>query len=699
MLLLEEGRYRAYEWQDVKTHELNLGKICTTKGKKNHYDFYQYPCSFDIETSKQEGVGCMYMWQFGINENVYIGRTWKNYIDFLDILKEKLDISTQLRLIIYVHFLSHEFQWMRKWFKWENVFATDTRKVLNCCDENGFFYKCSLMLSHKKLEEMAKDIGMEKLVGEIDYDEVYCPWTPLTVSHIRYAIYDVEIIIEKIKKEMENFVNLADIPSTMTGYVRRDFRKKCIHSEDKKHNRQYSNFMKNFTLEMEEYKMLREHVFMGGKVTSSHQLTGKTLDNVASYDITSSYPAVLFKKYPMSKGEYIGEITLEKYMELKEKCCIMARFSFKELEEISGNYGYISESKCEYLSKDHITANGIIYSADTLVTYGTDIDLDIIDMVYTYKQIAIDKCWIYKAGYLPPAIRLYTLQLFQGKTKLKGDKEKENDYMRSKNNFNSIYGMMVTSVIRDEIFYSDDWHNLFDEISIAEKEERENIQLEKYNSNFNRFLTYPWGVWVTAYARRALYSLIIQIGDDFIYCDTDSIKLLNYEKHKHKFEKYNEMIKELNKQQLKMLELKENLFEAESKEGISILGTWTFEGISEKFKTLGAKRYFGLKDGEYYSTVAGLSKKKGKEFISLHKNPFDFFSNNMVIPKEYSGRKTHWYIDEEVEATMTDINGASGRVYEKSSMIIENSEYNMTVSHEYEEFLHFIGGGYYSEET
>ena len=39
------------------------------------------------------------------------------------------------------------------------------------------------------------------------------------------------------------------------------------------------------------------------------------------------------------------------------------------------------------------------------------------------------------------------------------------------------------------------------------------------------FLSFSWGVWVTAYARRNLIENIIALDDFMMYADTDSIKL------------------------------------------------------------------------------------------------------------------------------------------------------------------------------
>ena len=77
--------------------------------------------------------------------------------------------------------------------------------------------------------------------------------------------------------------------------------------------------------------------------------------------------------------------------------------------------------------------------------------------------------------------------------------------------------MMVTSPIRDEITYKEDWQRL-----LANWDDG----IKRYNESKSRFISYNWGCWVTAIARANLFEAILALGDDFVYSDTDSVKFM-----------------------------------------------------------------------------------------------------------------------------------------------------------------------------
>jgi len=86
-------------------------------------EYYNIPAGFDIETSSfyQDGEkrSCMYLWQLGIYNIVTIGRTYESFLEILGKITEILNLSDNLKLVIYVQNLPYEFQFIRNWNEWE----------------------------------------------------------------------------------------------------------------------------------------------------------------------------------------------------------------------------------------------------------------------------------------------------------------------------------------------------------------------------------------------------------------------------------------------------------------------------------------------------------------------------------------------------------------------------------------------------
>ena len=105
----------------------NDAKI-TKPSKSKKPAVYELVASFDIETTSyskdNENIAFMYIWQFSLENYVVYGRTWEEYFYFMDKLRDKGNVSPSQQLMIWVHNLPFEFQFIRKMVEWSKVFAT-----------------------------------------------------------------------------------------------------------------------------------------------------------------------------------------------------------------------------------------------------------------------------------------------------------------------------------------------------------------------------------------------------------------------------------------------------------------------------------------------------------------------------------------------------------------------------------------------
>ena len=687
-----------YELKDLTQFLSTINTKDIIKSKDKIY--YNLAMSFDIETSsfyedkngviytnddyrklkntvKAEKKAIMYIWQFAIEENVIIGRTWNDFLYFCKKLYDYLNLKERY-IVVYVHNLSYEFQFICKWFNWIDIFADSERKPIKATTDTHFIFKCSYRLSGYSLEVLANNLkshNIKKMVGDLDYNLIRNSKTPISKEELKYCENDVLIVTSYIDEQINEFGNIEKIPLTQTGKVRRYVRKQCFQ------NKEYQYFIKELTIEKPEY-MLLKNAFMGGFTHCNAMYTNKICQNVTSYDFTSSYPTVLIsEKYPMSKGKEVYVNTENELLNLIKNYCVLVDLQFTNIKTSFMYEQIISYSKCRNV-KNPLINNGRIVQADTLTISCTDIDFLNIKDLYKWDNMKIGLCYIYKKDYLPKEFIKTILHLYKSKTELKGVDGKEVEYLHSKELLNSLYGMCVTSIVHDTVgFNGAEWTT-----------ENGNLdeELKNYNTDKNRFLFYHWGVWCTAYARNNLYTGIKECKDDYIYSDTDSIKIFNADKHKMYFQKYNEWIVQKLEKCLKYHNIPLDYISPKTIKGeTKTLGIWDFDGFYTDFKTLGAKRYIYRKDNKISITVCGLSKKSGKEFIENQQKPFLFFNDGMFVDCEHTGKMTHTYIDREIENIITDYLGNQAYYHEKSFIHLEKTDYLLSLSDMY--IKYFMG--------
>lgn len=674
---------------------LNLNSLNISLRSKQRVEYLDVESAFDIETTSMTlddgtDVGFMYAWAFGMKntKHMVIGRTWEQFSQLIDEISTYYSLGKSRKLVVYVHNLGFEFQFMRKYFKWDNVFTVDEREPIIAQTNNGIEFRDSYILSGYSLEKTAKMLtkhDTKKLTGDLDYSLIRHYGTELTLKEVQYIVNDVQIVLDYINEQRELYGNITRIPITNTRRVRDYVRNHCFYDNNRGTKKasygrytRYTEVMNNLTLTPVTY-LKSKQAFQGGYVHANSDVLNKELADVISYDITSSFPSVMVtEQYPMSEGKevvFTEDMTYQDY--LKDHLLIFD-VKFTNLIRKENVYeDYLSESKCQM--EDALINNGRVQGAHKLMTTITNVDLAIINRVYDYDSIQFANVYAYRRGYLPKAIIEAVISLFQNKSTLKGEAGKELEAQLSKELLNSTYGMMVTDVVKNKVEYNnntDSW-----ETNIRDVED----EIEGYNKKDRRFLYYPWGVFVSAYARWNLWYAILAVGEDYVYSDTDSVKFTNPKKYEKFFEHYNKMI-DIKLQRVANIHrgiTMDDFKPVDPTTGeIASLGHFEIDGYYKRFKTIGAKMYLAeTQEEELEVTVSGLNKNQGREYLIDHSEnnaqAFELFKNNMTIPKEYSGKMTHKYIDREYTFEVTDYQGKTVTVTALSGIHMEGSEFTV----------------------
>lgn len=617
--------------------------------------------AFDIETTRlcAPEQTIMYTWAMQLNDITLVGRTWDEWLGFMNQLR--LYLLEGEYLVIWVHNLSYEFQFMAGVydFKADEVFALKSRKVAKCEMFGCFEFRCSYIHSNMSLGEYTKKMMVkhQKLDGdEFDYTVKRYPWTYLPPRKMEYIINDVLGLTEAIKKEMElDGDTLYTIPLTSTGYVRRDA-KRAMRTIS-------HNYVKNQLINYEVYKMLREE-FRGGNTHASRFFAGLILSNVKSADRSSSYPEVLCNcLYPVSEFFHLGEATLDdiKTLIIKRKKAVLMRVKITNLRLRNEHWGcpYISRDKSRFVVNGDYD-NGRILSADYLETTINDIDLKIILDEYDFDELIPFDVYHARYGKLPPPLIKVIIKYYVDKTALKDVEGQEVYYTKAKNKLNAIYGMMAQDPVKqDTDFANGEW---------IEHDDDEQGLLDDHNKR--AFLCYQWGAWCTAHARFMLEEGIKIAGDGFVYCDTDSVKYLG----EADFTEYNRGRIKASKAS--------GAFATDTHGVTHYMGVYEQERSYMQFKTLGAKKYaYRYDDGKLGITVSGVDKKKGAKELEKA-GGLEAFKPGFVF---IEGGGTEAIYNDVPE--VTEVRRLRGTLKITRNVTLKDSTYTLGITGEYERLL------------
>ena len=564
----------------------------TIRGRRNII-YASEICSFDIETSTFENdLSFMYVWQFAIEDRVYMGRTWEEFKKFIRLLHA---ISNGYRVLCFIHNASFEFQYLSGIFDFDNdsVFCVEPRKILYFVLNDWLEFRCSYLLSNMSLDEMTGKYKVEhrKQSGEeFDYKIVRYPWIELTAKELKYCSYDVLGVVESIHSIMKLYNDTVyTLPLTSTGFVRRDVKRAM---------EPYHEDIDSIYPSYDVFRLLRAE-FRGGNTHANRYYSGEVIrQSGKSKDITSSYPAQqcnkLFPITPFKKIINPSTKLIDRMMEKGRALLIHCIFENIKLKDRYYPVPYIPIAKCiKYtgVKRD----NGRVLEAELIEIVLNDIDFSIIEYQYCWEHLEIVEGYKSNYGPLPEGIRKCNIEYFKNKTELKNVKGQELFYMKSKNLLNSIYGMSCQNPAKSLI--------LFDDCLYREDETYTESELLE-RARKRAFTVYQFACWTTAHARAALEEGIKLCGENLLYVDTDSCKHIG----EIDFSAYNE--------EQKKIAINSGLY-ATDKNGIThYSGVYEEDGEFNEFITLGAKKYAYVDtEGKLHLTLAGVGKKKGSEAL------------------------------------------------------------------------------------
>lgn len=673
-----------YECDDILTFDIEVTSMWLDKntGKIIIYDKKHSEKYFNSCVS----LSLCYIWQFSYNDEVYYGR---DIIEFREILT-KLQ-ACDIHFIIYVHNLSYEFQFLQNISENWKIFARDVHKVMYCVAEefSNIEFRCSYFLTRLSLPNWSKQLPVKKL-NTLDYDaKLRTPKTVLTTKEMEYCEHDCLVVYEGIKEYRERYEHIERIPLTQTGEVRRILRERvCKNKSLQKH-------LVELIPDVFLYRQLKV-TFAGGYTHANFTLANRviTCENCTGkhYDFASSYPYVMLsEKFPMTR--FVDCLFDRDY----EHYCYLLRIRIKKLDAITYNH-YISTSKCFVTSVDVTDekldlVNGLVADNGRVISnldkdgsrikfdmFITEQDLTIIEETYDVEYDVID-CKKSRKQYLPIEIISYILELYKNKTELKDIDEQAALYTVSKQFVNSIFGMCVTDLVVDDVEFCNHTWLTHKKQFVNVSSELEDLMLKNHNRTF---LYYAWGVWISAYARRNLWTCLLK-GDDgadineIIYCDTDSI----FSRKDIDFSDYNNMCVQKLQAMCDYYNIDFNLTRPLDKHGVPHpIGYFCSEKDWSEFVTLGAKRYCVREsDAKLHLTVSGINKSA----VSVLKDDITNFNEDLVFDRNHKDvhKKLLTYIDDMPSFTVNE--GAYDEYHSdyRFGINMRNTSYSMSITDEY----------------
>lgn len=511
----------------------------------------------DFETTsfaqyQVEGCTRVYLWKLmGVyNSTDKIGVDMNSFIETLIELKV---------CDIYFHNLSFDGEFIL-WWLLGNGYTYDeeieqNKTFCSIIDEGGSIYtitirhtddatttiKCSYKLFPKSIEDIGKLVGIKKLNETHNYEENkhYSTINDLPKEEIDYITNDVKIMVALIKYLYEKGIKGITMSSSAYKNWLKDKYQLCKMQMKKSEN--------------EEIVEIVRKSYRGGITKVNQQYAGIEFNDVISFDVNSLYPSVMYDN-PMPIGD--GKIykTLEEGRKDNRHLFIIVAF-VQYAKVRKGMHSFIgNQSGFSYAKKytyDDVISNKMIYLWKD--------EFDLFKLVYDGEYKILKVVGWKKANYV---FKDYIDRWYDLKKNARNDVERS----LAKLMLNSLYGKFGMNDSR------------ITKIPVA----IDNKIIYRTEDNNTTYYYKEVASYITSKARCKLVSFMERCGDNFLYCDTDSIYYIGHD--------IPEVFKDL----------------VDSKK----LGYWKYEGHYTRFKALKSKCYLKqLDDGTIERKIAGCPKE------------------------------------------------------------------------------------------
>lgn len=695
-----------YEYDDAREILARLANenygdittVCTKGNGRNRTEYYNYACSFDIETTTirpgeldyiapedAPPLAFPYLFQWNIYGRVIMCRTYGQARDVFAWISELFRLGGNRRMILFDHNAGYEEFYFRSIWQVEpeKCFALDEHHPVTIATKDGFLIRDSYKMSNMSLESLTKDWSViyKKEKEIMDYSVLRTPYTELDDNTLLYSALDVLSLSEAIMAFLaaRGEYIWTNCP-TSTSFIRKELKKRIGVGVKQRSDEQkkYYKVLAAQRVTFRQFQLLMR-LARGGNTHANRAITGILLAGLLHADITSSYPAqaVCYPEFPLGiwqdidTGAYMEDIELLEangYCTMFDVVLINARLK----EGVTVPYISISKMTIVKGSGMKFTDNGrYMYGLEAIKLSIFGVEWPIIRSQYEFDDAIITEGYYSRKGYLPDIVRRFIMELYEKKTKLKGIEGQEVEYALAKTYINGVFGMAYTSPLRDT------YEVTMDGIFLKPPEDPAE-HLERYQNSISYFMPYAWGAMIACLGRVYLQKMIDAVGEDFCYCDTDSIFCTNYEKNLPK-----------------ILALEKEITEYQRRCGLELtyydikgcpheLGAISIEKYVEYFKTYGSKKYITVEDGQLTCTIAGVPKKAGSRIIGTPDN----FKLGMNFKGSETGKNCLWY-NPDPGRLLHDEQGRPIDIHYNVAML--PCDYLLSISNDYAECLSIEG--------